>query len=60
MNSGEVRDQLVSELRAGSEIITASKPQRDLVDVLLLKPLKWLAEKSGSAMVSKLAADALG
>jgi hypothetical protein len=25
-----------------------------------VKPLKWLAEKSGTAIVSKLAADALG
>jgi hypothetical protein len=58
--SGEVRDQLLSELRAGREIITAPKPQRDLIDLLLLKPLKWLADKSGSAIVSKLAADALG
>jgi hypothetical protein len=58
--SGEVRDQLVSELWAGREIIGAPKPQRDLVDLLLVRPLKWLIEKSGSAMVSKLAGDALG
>jgi hypothetical protein len=57
--SGEVRDQVLSELKAGREIITGSKPQRDLVDLLLVKPLKWLAEKSGSAIVSKLAGDAL-
>ena len=57
--SGEVRDQLLSELKAGREIITGPKPQRDLVDLLLVRPLKWLAEKSGSAFVSKLAADAL-
>jgi hypothetical protein len=58
--SGELRDQLVSELRAGREIISGPKPQRDLLDLLLVKPLKWLAEKSGTAIVSKLAADALG
>jgi hypothetical protein len=57
--SAEVRDQLLSELKAGREIITGPKPQRDLVDLLLVKPLKWLAKKSGSAIVSKLAADAL-
>lgn len=58
--SGEVRDQLVSELWAGRAIIGAPKPQRDLIDLLLVRPLKWLIEKSGSAMVSKLASDALG
>ena len=57
--SGEVRDQLVSELWAGREIIGAPKPQRDLIDLLLVRPLKWLIEKSGSAMVGKLAGDAL-
>ena len=57
--SGEVRDQLVSELLAGREIIGAPKPQRDLIDLLLVKPLKWLAEKSGSAIIGKLAGDAL-
>ena len=58
--SGEVRDQLVSELWAGREIIGAPKPQHDLIDLLLVRPLIWLIEKSGSAMVSKLAGDALG
>ena len=57
--SGEVRDQLVCELWAGREIIGAPKPQRDLIDLLLVRPLKWLIENSGSAMVSKLAGDAL-
>jgi hypothetical protein len=57
--SGEVRDHLLSELKAGKEIITGPKPQRDLVDLFLVRPLKWLAEKSGSAVVSKLATDAL-
>lgn len=57
--SGEVREQLVSELWAGREIIGAPKPQRALIDLLLVGPLKWLSEKSGSAIIGKLAADAL-
>jgi hypothetical protein len=57
--SGEVRDQLLSELRAGGEIITAPKPQHDLINLLLVKPLKWLVDKSGSAIIAKLAGDAL-
>ena len=57
--SGEARDQLVCELWAGREIIGAPKPQRALIDLLLVGPLKWLSEKSGSAIIGKLAADAL-
>ena len=57
--SGEVRDKLLSELREGKELLNAPKPQRGLIDLLLVTPLKWLAEKSGSAIVSKLATDAL-
>ena len=57
--SGEVRDQIISELRAGRELLHAPKPQRDLIDLLLVKPLKWVAEKSGSAIIGKLAKDAL-
>jgi hypothetical protein len=57
--SGEVRDQLVCELWAGREIIGAPKPQHDLIDFLLVRPLIWLIENSGSAMISKLAGDAL-
>ena len=57
--SGELRDQLVSELKAGRELAAAPKPPRDLIDVSLVRPLKWLADKSGSAMIGKLARDAL-
>ena len=57
--SGEARDQLVCELWAGREIIGAPKPQHDLIDLFLVRPLIWLIENSGSAMVSKLAGDAL-
>jgi len=57
--SGEFRDQLVSKLKAGRELAAAPKPPRDLINVLLVRPLKWLAEKSGSSMISKLAGDAL-
>ena len=57
--AGELRDHLLSELRAGGEIITGPKPQRDLIDLFLVRPLKWLSEKSGLAMVNKLASDAL-
>jgi hypothetical protein len=57
--SGEAREQLISELRAGRELLNGPKPQRDLTDLLLVKPLKWLLEKSGSAIIGKLAGAAL-
>ena len=57
--STEVRDQLISELGAGREIIVGPKPQRDLIDLLIIEPLKWLVEKSRSAIIVKLAQDAL-
>lgn len=57
--NGEIRDKLRSDLGGGKEIIAGPKPQRGLVDLLLLGPLKWLAEKSGSAVIGKLATDVL-
>ena len=57
--AGELRDKLLCELSTGAEILTGPKPQRELIDLLLVRSLKWLSEKSGSAMVSKLASDAL-
>jgi len=51
--SPEVRDQLVSEMKAGRELITAPKVQREWIDILLVRPLKWLAEKSGSAIKTR-------
>jgi hypothetical protein len=57
--SGEVRDKLISELHAGRELLTGPKPQRGVIEVLLVRPLKWIMEKSGSAIIGKLAGDAL-
>jgi hypothetical protein len=57
--AGEARDQVVAELRAGREILTAPKPQRDLVHLLLLRPLKWVAAKAGSEVIASLTKKAL-
>jgi hypothetical protein len=57
--SEEVRQQLLSELKAGRELIKAPKPQLDLLNLLLIKPLEFLIEKSDSAIIAKLAHDAL-
>jgi hypothetical protein len=57
--SGEIRDQLKSEMDAGKSLLSAPKVNRSLVEMLLVRPLKWLAEKAGSAVITKLAGDAL-
>ncbi len=57
--SGEVRDQLLADMKAGREILNAPKPPRGLIELLLVKPLKYLMEKAGSEFISKLAGAAL-
>jgi hypothetical protein len=58
--SGEVREQLKAEITAGRTLLTAPKTDRTWIDLLLVRPLKYLSEKVGSAVISKLATDALG
>ena len=55
----EVRGQLTSEMKAGTEILSAPKVDRTLVDLLLIRPLKYVAEKCASVTVGELAKIAL-
>jgi hypothetical protein len=57
--SSEVRTQAAAEITAGRALLTSSKADASLVNLFLTRPLKWLAEKAGSALVSKLANDLL-
>ena len=57
--SGEVCAQLLSEMTAGRELLRGPKPSRDLIELLLVRPLKWLAEKAALAIVGTLAGEAL-
>jgi len=57
--AGEVRDQLTAEITAGRTLLTAPKAHRNWIDLLLVKPLKYIAEKGGSAVIGKLATAAL-
>jgi len=57
--AGETREQLVSEMRAGRTLLEAPKLDPKLIDVLLVRPLKWLAERAGAAIVGGLAAEVL-
>jgi hypothetical protein len=55
----EAHDQALAEIAAGKNLLTAPKPDRNLVDLLLLRPLKYLVEKAGSAIISELAKQAV-
>jgi len=57
--SGEVCAQLLSEMTAGREILKGPNPSRDLIDLLLVRPLKYLAEKAAGAIIGILAGEAL-
>jgi hypothetical protein len=57
--SPEVKGQLLAELKAGRQILEAPKPERNLVDLLLVRPLQWAAEKAGSVAFGDLAKRAL-
>jgi hypothetical protein len=57
--SPEVRAKVAGEITAGMAIATSPKPDRDWLRLLLIHPLKWLAEKVGSAIINKLAGAAL-
>jgi hypothetical protein len=57
--SGDVCAQLLSEMMAGRDLLKGPQPSRDLIDLLLVRPLKWLAEKAAGAAIGKLAGLAL-
>jgi hypothetical protein len=46
-------------MKAGTEILSAPKVDRTLVDLLLIRPLKYVAEKCASVTVGELAKIAL-
>jgi hypothetical protein len=58
--AGEVRDQLIAELKASRTILESPKPSRSLLQLLLVRPLRYIAEKGAGAVIGKLAAAALG
>jgi hypothetical protein len=55
----EARRQAIAEISAGDEILTAEKPDRSLVELLLIRPLKWIVEKGAGTIISGLATKAL-
>jgi hypothetical protein len=57
--AGEVRDKLNAEINAGMNILKSPKPDRQVIEVWLLRPLKYIIEKAVGALIGKLAGTAL-
>jgi len=57
--AGDTRDQLLAEIKAGMSILTAPKPDRNLIEALLERPLLWVAGVAGTGIIGGLAYDAV-
>lgn len=57
--AGEVRDKIVAEIRAGLEILKSPKPDRQQVEVLLVRTLKYVADKAAGPVIGAIALAAL-
>jgi len=57
--AGDIRDQLIAEIRAGKALLPAPKPNVDLLKTLLVHPLVWIASAAAGGVIGDLAAQAL-
>ncbi len=57
--SGEVRDQLIAEIRAGQALLEAPKPDPELIDILLKRPLLFIGKTASGAVIGATATAAL-
>ena len=57
--AGETRDKLIAEITAGIAILKSPKPDPKMVELLLKRPLVFIAEKAGGAVISVVAVAAL-
>jgi hypothetical protein len=53
--AGDLRDQLIAEMRAGFELLEAPKPSRTQLYVLLFTPLKYLGKKAADVAIGNIA-----
>jgi hypothetical protein len=58
--AGEVRDKLIAEITAGMAILNSPKPDPKLIELFLIRPLKYIGDKAAGAIVGGLAVGALG
>jgi hypothetical protein len=57
--SGEVRDKVIAELTAGMAILKSPKPDPNMIDLLLKRPLTFIALTASGAIIAKLATEML-
>jgi hypothetical protein len=57
--SGEARDQFIAEIKAGRALLEAPKVNPKLIELLLKRPLTYLADKATGALMGAAAATAL-
>jgi hypothetical protein len=57
--SGEVREKLIAEMTAGTGILKSPKPDPNIIELYLKRPLMFIMEKGAGAVIAKLAADLL-
>lgn len=53
----EFKEQVIAELSAGRRLLEAARVRVTAVREALGPPIKWIIEKGGSAMISKMAGD---
>jgi hypothetical protein len=57
--TSEPRAKMTAEMEAGRVLLKAPKPDRNLIELLLKRPLLFLARVAANTIISKLASEAL-
>jgi hypothetical protein len=57
--AGETRDQLVAEIQAGRRLLNAPKPDRTLIETLLISPLTYIAAAASVGIIGEYANEAV-
>jgi hypothetical protein len=57
--SGEVRDKLIAEVTAGRATLSGPKPDRNMLELLIARPLRYIIKHATSAVIQSLASKAL-
>jgi hypothetical protein len=57
--SGETRDQLIAEIKAGRALLAAPKPDAQLIELLLRRPLLFIGKTASGAIIGVAATAAV-